>query len=139
MIGKWYSTARITARTAAMRDGGQSNDAPAGDAATRASRAAPSATLLTLSMLLIAGCGGSSEPGFRDPGRLATGVRRSVEQRLMTSEPRQGSARTATHVARLSCDHVEGDHYVCRGVLGNGSKVSVGVVVSGDGKSFRIR
>jgi hypothetical protein len=90
-------------------------------------------------MLLIAGCGGSSEPGFRDPQRLAAGVRRSVEQRLMTSEPRQGTAETATHLERLSCRHVGGDRYVCRGVLGNGAALAVDVLVSDDGKSFRLR
>jgi hypothetical protein len=90
-------------------------------------------------MVLVAGCGGSGQPGFRDPGRLASAVRRSLEQRLMTSEPRQESARTATHVARLGCDHVAGNRYVCRGVLGNGTKLDVDVVVSKDGKSFRIR
>jgi hypothetical protein len=90
-------------------------------------------------MLLIAGCGGSSQPGFRDPGRLAVGVRRAVEQRLMTRQPRQGSARTATHLQRLRCDHVAGDRYVCRGVLGNGAELDVDVLVSADGKSFQLR
>ena len=105
----------------------------------RATRAAPSATLLTLSMLLIAGCGGSSQPGFRDPDRLATGVRRALEQGLMTSEPRQGSTHAATHVEHLSCEHAARDRYVCRGVLGNGSKLDVDVLVSADGKTFRLR
>jgi hypothetical protein len=139
MIGKCVSTALITARTAATREGGQSNDAAAGGANTSASRAAPTATLLTLSMLLVAGCGGSSPPGFRDPDRLAAAVRREVEQRLMTREPRQGSTRTATHVERLDCEHVAGDRYVCHGVFGNGSKADFGVVVSEDGKTFRLR
>jgi len=122
-----------------MRDGGQSNDASAGDATTTASRIAARATLLTLSMLLLAGCGGSSEPGFRDPERLAVGVRRSVEQQLMTGAPRQDSSHTATHLERVRCEHVAGDRYVCRGVLGDGSKLDVDVVVSADGKRFRIR
>ena len=122
-----------------MRDGGQSNDAFAGGATTSASRIAARATLLTVSMLLLAGCGGSSQPGFRDPERLAVGVRRSVEQRLMTQAPRQGSSRTATHLERVRCEHVAGDRYVCRGVLGDGSKLDVDVFVSADGKRFRIR
>jgi hypothetical protein len=122
-----------------MRDGGQSKDALAGGATTRASRIAARATLLTLSMLLVTGCGGSSQPGFRDPDRLAVGVRRSVEQRLMTQGPRQGSTHTATHLERVQCEHVTGNRYVCTGVLGDGSKLSVDVVVSGDGTSFRLR
>jgi 2-polyprenyl-6-methoxyphenol hydroxylase-like FAD-dependent oxidoreductase len=123
-----------------MRDGGQSNDASAGDGTTGASRIAARATLpLTLSMLLLAGCGGSSQPGFRDPERLAVGVRRSVEQRLMRQAPRQDSAHTATHLERVRCEHVAGDRYVCRGVRGDGSKLHVDVVVSADGRRFRIR
>lgn len=122
-----------------MRDGGQSNDASTGGATTSASRIAPRAALLTLSMLLLAGCGGSSEPGFRDPERLAVGVRRNVEQQLMTRAPRQKSTHTATHLERVRCEHVAGDRYVCRGVLGDGSKLDVDVVVSADGKRFRIR
>jgi hypothetical protein len=122
-----------------MRDGGQSNDASAGGATTSASRIAARATLLTLSMLLLAGCGGSSQPGFRDPERLAVGVRRSMEQQLMTRAPRQNSTHTATHLERVRCEHVAGDRYVCRGVFGNGSKLDVDVVVSADGKRFRIR
>jgi hypothetical protein len=90
-------------------------------------------------MLLVAGCGGSSQPGFRDPERLATAVRRSVEQRLMRQEPRQGSAHTGTHLERVQCEHVVGDRYVCRGVFGDGSKVAIEVVVSEDGKEFRLR
>jgi hypothetical protein len=139
MIGKWYSTALMTARTAAMRDGGQSNEASAGGAATSASRSVARATLLTLSMLLVAGCGGSSQPGFRDPERLAVGVRRVVEQRLMTQAPRQRSTHTATHLERVDCEHVQGDRYACTGVFGNGVKVNVDVVVSADGKHFRLR
>jgi hypothetical protein len=139
IIGKCFSTALITARTAAMRDGGQSNDAAAGGATTSASRVAPTATLLTFTMLLAAGCGGSSQPGFRDPERLATAVRRSVEQRLMTQEPRQGSTHAATHLERVRCEHVVGDRYVCRGVFGDGFKVDLDVVVSENGKEFRLR
>ena len=122
-----------------MRDGGQSNDAPAGGAAARASRSVARATLLTLSMLLVAGCGGSSEPGFRDPERLADGVRRAVEQRLMTQGPRQGSTHTATHLERVSCKHVAGNDYVCSGVFGNGAPLHVDVVVTRDGRDFRLR
>jgi hypothetical protein len=122
-----------------MRDGGQSNDADAGDAAASASRIAARATLLTVSMLLVAGCGGASEPGYRDPDRLAVGVRRSVEQRLMTGAPREGSAHTATHLERVRCEHVAGNSFVCSGVLGDGSKLSVDVFVSSDGKNFRLR
>jgi hypothetical protein len=140
MIGKWTSTALITARTAAIRDGGQSKDASAGDAAASASasRIAQIATLLTVSMLLVAGCGGSSQPGFRDPDRLAAGVRRVLEQRLMTQAPRQGSAQSATHVKRIDCRHVDGDRYVCSGVLGNGTPLDVDAVVTADGKDFRL-
>jgi hypothetical protein len=121
-----------------MRDGGQSKDASAGVAVTRASRIAARATLLTVSMLLVSGCDGSSEPGFRDPDRLAVGVRRIVEQRLMTQGPRQGSAHTATHLERIRCEHVTGHRYVCTGILGNGSRLDVEVVVSADGRSFRL-
>jgi hypothetical protein len=138
MIGKWVSTALITARTAATRDGGQSKDASAGEAAASASRIALVATLLTVSMLLVAGCGGSSQPGFRDPDRLATGVRRVLEQRLMAQAPRQSSAQSATHVRRLRCRHVDGDRYACSGVLGNGARLDVDVVVTPDGKDFRL-
>jgi hypothetical protein len=138
MIGKWVSTALITARTAATREGGQSKDASAGAAAVSASRIAARATLLTASMLAVAGCGGSSQPGFRDPERLATGVRRVVEQRLMTQAPRQGSARSATHVERIRCRHVAGDRYACSGAFGNGAPLDVDVVVSPDGKDFRL-
>ena len=122
-----------------MRDGGQSKDADAGDAAASASRIPARATLLTFSMLLVAGCGGSSEPGFRDPDRLAAGVRRALEQRLMTQAPRQGSARSATHIERIDCHHVAGDRYACSGVLGNGTTLDVDVVVSRDGSGFRLR
>jgi hypothetical protein len=122
-----------------MRDGGQSNDAAAGDAATSASRIAQRATLLTVSMVLVAGCGGSAQPGFRDPDRLAVGVRRAVEQRLMTQGPRQGSAYSATHVQRVRCRHVGGDRYACSGVFGNGAPLDVEVVVTPDGKGFRLR
>jgi hypothetical protein len=122
-----------------MRDGGQSNEAPAGGGAARASRSVARATLLTLSMLLVAGCGGSSEPGYRDPERLADGVRRAVEQRLMTQGPRQGSTHTATHLERVRCEHVAGDDYVCSGVFGNGAPLHVDVVVTRDGRDFRIR
>jgi hypothetical protein len=90
-------------------------------------------------MLLVTGCGGSSQPGFRDPDRLAVGVRRSVEQRLMTQAPRQGSAHTATHLERVHCKHVAGNRYVCSGDFGDGSKLNVDVVVTRDGESFRIR
>jgi hypothetical protein len=138
MIGKWVSTALITARTAATRDGGQSKDALAGGAATSASRIAATATLLTVSMLLVAGCGGSRQPGFRDPDRLAGAVRRMLEQGLMTRAPRQPSAQAATHVRQLRCAHVEGDRYACDGTLGDGSKLDVDVVVSSDGKTFRV-
>jgi hypothetical protein len=139
MIGKWISTALITARTAATRDGGQSKEATAGDAAASASRIAQVATLLTASMLLIAGCGGSPQPGFRDPDRLAVGVRRLVEQRLMTQGPRQGSAHSATHVERIRCRHVAGDRYACSGVFGSGAPLDVEVLVTPDGKGFRLR
>jgi hypothetical protein len=91
-------------------------------------------------MLLVAGCGGgSSQPGFRDPDRLADAVRREVEQRLMTQAPRQGSARSATHIERIRCEHVDGNRYVCRGVLGNGVKLDLDVVVSRDGRDFHLR
>ena len=90
-------------------------------------------------MLLLAGCGGSSQPGFRDPDRLAVGVRRSVEQRLMTRAPRADSSHAATHLERLRCEHVAGARYVCRGVLGDGSTLHVDVLVSADGKRFRLR
>jgi hypothetical protein len=122
-----------------MRDGGQSKEAYAGAAAASASRIAARATLLTVSMLLVAGCGGSSQPGFRDPERLAVGVRRSVEQHLMTAAPREGSTHTATHLEQVRCEHVSGNSYVCSGVFGDGSKLNVEVVVSRDGKDFRLR
>ena len=121
-----------------MRDGGQSKEALAGDEAASASRIAARAALLTASMLLVGGCGGSSRPSFRDPGRLALAVRRSLEQGLMTQEPREPSARTPTHVARLRCRHLSGDRYACTGVRGDGSKLSLDIVVSGDGTSFRL-
>jgi hypothetical protein len=90
-------------------------------------------------MLLVAGCGGSSEPGFRDPDRLADGVRRTVEQRLMTQGPRQRSTGTATHLERISCRHVAGNDYVCSGVFGNGAPLHVDVIVTRDGRGFRLR
>jgi hypothetical protein len=139
IIGKCFSTALITARTAAMRDGGQSNDASAGGATASTNRLAASATLLTLSMVLVSGCGGSSQSGFRDPERLAAGVRRSVEQRLMKEGPRQGSTHTATHLESVQCEQSVGDRYICRGVFGDGSKLHIDVVVSEDGKRFQLR
>ena len=137
MIGKWCSTALITARTAATRDGGQSNDAAAGDAVTSATRSAARAAVLTTAMVLAVGCG--SARGYRDEHRLETAVRRTLEQRLMTSAPRQSGSASATHIARIRCRHVAGSDFRCVARLGDKSTLTVPVHVSADGRRFRIR
>jgi hypothetical protein len=137
MIGKWCSTALITARTAATRDGGQSNDAAAGGAVTSATRSAARAAVLTAAMVLAAACG--SAPGYRDPHRLETAVRHRLEQALMTVAPRQSGSRTATHIRSIRCRHRDDDAFRCVARLGDNSKLTVPVQVSPDGRRFRIR
>jgi hypothetical protein len=57
----------------------------------------------------------------------------------MTQAPRQGSAHTATHLERVHCEHVAGNRYACSGFFGDGSKLNVDVIVTADGKGFRLR
>jgi hypothetical protein len=135
MIGKWRSTARITARTAATREGGQSNDACAAGAMT--SRIAARAAVLTLAMLLLAACG--SARGFRDARRLEPAVRRELEQRLMTAAPRQSGSASATHIRRIACRKVGDRDFRCVARLGDGTRLTVPVRVSADGRRFRLR
>jgi hypothetical protein len=89
-------------------------------------------------MLLLGACGGSSEPGYRDPQRLAAAVRTIEEQRLMTQAPRQGSAQSPTHVTRIRCRHVSGDRYACHAVLGDGTELDVVARVTRDGRRFTL-
>jgi hypothetical protein len=138
MIGKCRSTDRMTARTAATRDGGQANDAPAGGTTTSAARIAATAALLISAMLLLAACGGGRPAGYRDPHRLEVGVRRLVEQRLMTSQPREGNASSPTHVRTIRCARARGSRYACHAVLGDGTTLDVVAIVARDGRTFRL-
>src|SRR2546423_7762697 len=100
MIGKWVSTVWITARTAATRDGASKAAAAPG---TRARASAATRTriilLLTVAMVLPAGCGGSGRAaGYLDRGRLEDAVRLRIEPGLMTSSPRQPGAGAPTHL-----------------------------------------
>lgn len=128
----------MTARTAATREGGQSNDATAAGAATSAARSAARTILLTPFMLVLAlaGCGGG-DTGFRDTSRLENGVRAQLEQRLMRASPREGSARSATHIASVDCLRQGGTRYRCVVRFGDGTRRDFVVLVSRDGKSFR--
>jgi hypothetical protein len=87
--------------------------------------------------LVAAGCGSGSEPGLRDPGRLAPAVRSKLEQRLMRASPREGSASSATHIARVECTHERGDRYRCAVEFGDGSRGDFAVLVDPRGRSFR--
>jgi hypothetical protein len=88
-------------------------------------------------MVLAAGCG--SARGYHDEHRLETAVRRTLEQRLMTSAPRQSGAASATHIRRIQCRHLGGRDYRCAARLGDASMLTVRVRVSADGRRFRLR
>ena len=66
-------------------------------------------------------------------------MRRTLEQRLMTSAPRQSGSASATHIARIRCRHVAGSDFRCVARLGDKSTLTVPVHVSADGRRFRIR
>jgi hypothetical protein len=129
----------MTALTAATRDGGQSNEAAASGASTRAPRIAATMLRLTPLMLplVLAACGGGSEPGLRDPSRLAPAVRARLEQRLMEANPREGSAASKTHVTSVDCSHEDGPRYRCSAEFGDGTHGDFLVLVGPDGRRFR--
>src|ERR671935_2016297 len=104
----------MTARTAATRDGGQSNEAVAAGVSARARRAA--ATMLRLTALMLplafAGCA-ASEQGFRDSARLEKALKSRLEQRLMEANPREASAGSGTHVEDVDCSRESVVRYRC--------------------------
>jgi hypothetical protein len=87
--------------------------------------------------LALAGCGAGSEPGLRDKARLEQAVRAQLEQRLMRSNPREGTATSATHVTSVECLRQGGLRYRCKAAFGDGSRGDFVVFVSGDGKRLR--
>jgi hypothetical protein len=89
--------------------------------------------------MLLPACGGGAQPGYRDVRRLEPAVRRVLEQRLMTSAPRQSGSRTPTHIQRVRCGDRRGGAFRCVALLGNGSRLAVRVLVSADGKRFAVR
>ena len=87
--------------------------------------------------LVLAACGGGSEPGLRDPSRLEPAVRSRLEQRLMRANPREGSTATATHVDSVDCRHERADRYRCDVAFGDGTHGDFLVLVGPSGRRFR--
>src|SRR4051794_35194976 len=139
MIGKCVSTERMTARTAPTRDGASKPPSAAGAPSRTSPAAAASTVVLTLAMVLAAGCGGS-EPraGFVDPERLERAVLRDAEQRLMTSNPREPGAGSATHVREVACRSSGARRFRCTIRLARGRALVWLVRVSAEGRSFAV-
>ena len=86
--------------------------------------------------LAFAGCA-SSEQGFRDTTRLEKAVKGRLEQRLMESNPREGTSASATHVKDVDCSRESVVRYRCDVSFGDGKRESYLVLVSSNGKGFR--
>jgi hypothetical protein len=84
----------------------------------------------------LAGCGGGSAPGLRDPARLEAAVRSQLEQRLMGANPRQESAQSRTHIQSVDCRLERRLRYRCDVEFGDGTTGEFPVVVTRDGKRF---
>jgi hypothetical protein len=82
--------------------------------------------------LVLAGCA-SSEQGLRDTSRLENAVKNRLEQRLMESNPREGSNESGTHVQRVRCSRESVVRYRCDVRFGDGSERRYVVLVSSDG------
>ena len=78
--------------------------------------------MLPIVALLLAGCGGGSQPTAKRIPRVERAVKSKLELRLMTSQPRteQGS-RPATHVRRIRCAKTSASRFSCEVTFGNGS------------------
>jgi hypothetical protein len=92
------------------------------------------ATLTALAAtVLLAGCGGGGDEGYKDPARLAARLK-ATAQRTMDKKP---DVYDHARVTAAKCVTTETDRVLkCSGEISTGDRWTMTVTVSEDGKSY---
>jgi hypothetical protein len=76
--------------------------------------------------LLLAGCGGASQPAATRVPRVERAVKSTLERNLMTSQPRtEEGSRSSTHVRSVRCEKSSAGRFSCLVTFGDGSSRQV--------------
>jgi hypothetical protein len=90
-------------------------------------------TIAIAATVLLAGCGGSGDAGYKDPATLAARLKTTAQQRMDKDPSMYGHARvTATKCVPTETSRV----LKCAGEISTGERWTVTVTVSDDGKSY---